>query len=435
MDTENLKYVVGQAVKDEPAIIRFFDSVNEWSAKDFNAEFLWLQDYVKPSKIIVLINSEGGSILYGMSTFSIIQSCPIEVDCVIEGLAASMASIIWAAGDNLFMHDYSILMIHNPFCYTKGDADNLSEDDKAMIDAFKGQLTTIYQKRFGMSKEEVEKIMDGAEDVDGTYLDAKAAVKAGFIPKENVIKTTSQTRTKVKNQIEGITDMVSMREMLTAISAEVDAVKLVEAVASIPIQTEEIQNQHKQTKAMEKDILSFGAVAAQLGFSAETEVASVSARITELLHAEASLKDAQAKVIEFEAVKAENDELKIKLAGKEAEAQNAQTELTSVKASLQKYQDAEKAAREAEIEATVQAAIEAGKIDESAKANWVAMAQVKFEMVKATLDSIQAREKISEQIANDPANAKAAEEAMKTAEQKMAEKVAEVVGKVEFKKF
>ena len=186
---------------------------------------------------------------------------------------------------------------------------------------------------------------------------------------------------------------------------------------------------------MEKDILSFGAVAAQLGFSAETEVASVSARITELLHAEASLKDAQAKVVEFEAVKAELDETKIKLAGKEADAQNAQAELESVKASLKKYEDAEKAAREAEIEATVQAAITAGKIDESAKDNWVAMAQSNFEMVKATLDSIQAREKISAKIANDPANAKAAEEALKTAEQKMAEKVEAVVGKIEFKKF
>ena len=114
MDAENLKYVVGKAEEGQPAIIRFFSAVDEYSVRCFNDEFLWLQDYVKPSKIIVMINSEGGSVLYGMSTFSVIRSCPIEVDCVIEGIAASMASVIWAAGDNLYMHDYSLLMIHNP---------------------------------------------------------------------------------------------------------------------------------------------------------------------------------------------------------------------------------------------------------------------------------------------------------------------------------
>ncbi len=432
MDIENLKYVVGQASENKPAIIRFFDSVNEYSTKNFNDEFLWLQNCVKPSKIIVLINSEGGSILYGMSTFSIINSCPIEVDCVIEGLAASMGSIIWAAGDNLYMHDYSLLMIHNPFHY---DKDSEDESIKNMIKAFRGQLSTIYQKRFGLSKDEVEKIMDGEGQADGTYFDAKSAVKAGIISKDNVIKTTKQVRDKVKNSLEGVSDAVSMRESLSSISAEIDFNKLLEAVSAISIQDKEIQNTNKKTQAMEKDILSFGAVAAQLGFPAETEVASVSARITELLKTEASYKEALEKVTQFEAMKAELDNLKIQFAGKKAEVENAQAELESVKASLKTYQDAEKAARESEIEATVQAAIEAGKIDESSKDNWVAMARTNFEMVKATLDSIQAREKISEQIANDPANTQAAADAMKTAEQKMAEQVEKVVGKVELKKF
>ena len=116
MDVNKLKYVVGKAEANAPAIIRFFGAVDSCSTECFNEEFLWLQDYVKPSKIIVLINSDGGSVLYGMSTFSIIQSCPIEVDCVIEGIAASMGSVIWSAGDHLYMHDYSILMILHYSC-------------------------------------------------------------------------------------------------------------------------------------------------------------------------------------------------------------------------------------------------------------------------------------------------------------------------------
>lgn len=431
MDINNLKCVVGAAQKNEPAIIRFYDSVNQCSTKNFNDEFLWLQEAVQPSKIIVLINSEGGSVLYGMSTYSIIQNCPIEVDCVIEGMAASMGSVIWAAGRNLYMHDYSILMIHNPFNYDNSCKD---ENTKAMVDAFKGQLSTIYQKRFGLSKDVVQKIMDGEGEVDGTFFDAKSAVKAGLLPKENIIKTSEQARCKVKNQIEGITEVSSMREALASISDEIDVDKLMKATDSIPTINNEIQLNQK-AKAMEKETFSFDAVAAQLGFPAETEIAKVTARIAELLKAEASLEEVSAKAAMLDTVQAELDSVKIQLAGKEAEVTNVQAELESVKASLKKYEDAEKKAREAEIEAMVQAAITAGKIDESAKGNWVTMAQTNFDMVKATLDSIQAREKISEQIANDPANAQAAANAMKTAEQKMAEEVEKVVGKIELKKF
>ena len=430
MNTSELKYVVGEAIQDKPAVIRFFDSVYHDSCQRFNEEFLWLQDYVKPSKIIVLINSEGGSILYGMSTFSIIQGCPIEVDCVIEGIAASMASVIWAAGDNLYMHDYSILMIHNPFYYSE-DTDDPSV--KQMIDAFKSQLSTIYQRRFGLSKEEVEAIMNGGENEDGTYFTAKEAVKRGFIAKDHVIKTSKQVQDKVKNSIEGITDKKSLREAFSSVMNEVDVNKLVEAMSAIH-NSEEQQIQSNQVTAMETK--NFSAVAAQLGFSAETELAPVTARVTELQNAEAALKDAQAKLAELNSVKDELEALKVKYAGKEAEAANAAEELQKAQDALKVYQDAEAAAREAEITATIDAAVAAGKIDEASKAKWSEMAHSNFDLVKDTLASIPERKQITKEIANDPANAEAAEEALKTAEEKMAEAVNKVVGeKFEFKKF
>ena len=59
MNPDDLKYVVGKAEAEAPAIIRFFGSVTEETTNRFNDEFLWLQDCVKPSKIVVLINSDG----------------------------------------------------------------------------------------------------------------------------------------------------------------------------------------------------------------------------------------------------------------------------------------------------------------------------------------------------------------------------------------
>jgi len=419
MDVNKLKYVVGKAEANAPAIIRFFGAVDSCSTECFNEEFLWLQDYVKPSKIIVLINSDGGSVLYGMSTFSIIQSCPIEVDCVIEGIAASMGSVIWSAGDHLYMHDYSILMIHNPFVYSQDSED---ENVKNMVNAFRTQIETIYTKRFGLSKEKVRAIMDGEGDADGTYFSAKEAVAAGILPANHVLKTSKQVTEKVKNQIEGITNAVSLRDIMATIVEEVDENKLLEEVAAIRLQSEQDSNQN-QTK-MEKQV-NFEAVAAQLGFSADVAVASVSGRITELLKAEADLKE----------VKSQLDKLKIEYQGKEAAVTNMQTELDKVKADLKTYKDAEKAAHDAAIEKLVQDAIDAGKIDEKSKDSWIQMAQANLETVKTTLDSIPAREVISQQIANDPANKDHIEEGLKDAQAKMAEKVKAVVGDVELKTF
>lgn len=421
MDVENLKHVVGKAETGKPALIRFFSSVDERSTQYFNDEFLWLQNCVKPSKIIVMINSEGGSVLYGMSTFSVIRSCPIEVDCVIEGLAASMASVIWAAGDNLFMHDYSLLMIHNPF-----NSKVMTEDAsvRQTVEAFRSQLEMIYTKRFGMSKEKVAAIMNGEGDADGTFLSAKEAVQAGFLPAENVIKTSKKVRDKVKNEMIGVEDTASICNIMASVSAEVDENKLLENIDAIRNQNNISQTQ--EPNKMEHDgTFDFDAISAELGLAKDTQAAAIKARIAELVKAENALKD----------VKSELTATKIKLEGKEAELANVTDELTETKASLQAYKDAEQAAREAEIASIVDEAIKTGKIEATAKDAWTTMAKADFETVKSTLASIQARSIITEEIATDPENVDHINETMTDVEAKMKESIKAHLGDVKFEKF
>lgn len=421
MDIDNLKYVVGKAEQDSPAIIRFFGSVDSCSVQCFNEEFLWLQNSVKPSKIVVLINSDGGSVMYGMSAFSVIQSCPIEVDCIIEGIAASMGSVIWAAGDHLYMHDYSILMIHNPFAV---NADSEDENVKNMVNAFRAQIETVYVKRFGLSKEKVRAIMDGKGEADGTYLSAKDAVAAGILPADHIIKTSKQVVEKVKNQIEGVTDFVSIRDIMASAIQEVDENKLLEEVVAIHHQSDINNNQESQTMKETENVL-FNAVVAQLGLAVDSQSQAVTARITELMNAEAELKK----------VNGDLADLRIQFSGKEAEVKNLQSKLNDVEGALNKYKDAEKAANDAAIEALVEDAIKNGKIESSAKQEWIDMAQANLEMVKKTLASIPGRVDIVAEIAKDPENKEHMEEAMQSAEEKMAEKVKAVIGDVTLKKF
>lgn len=426
MDVNNLKYVVGKAETNQPAIIRFFGSVDSFSTDCFNEEFLWLQDYVKPSKIVVLINSGGGSVMYGMSTFSIIQSCPIEVDCIIEGIAASMGSVIWAAGDHLYMHDYSILMIHNPFVYGN---DNEDANIKNMVNAFRKQIETIYVKRFGLSKDKVRAIMDGEGDADGTYLSAKEAVDAGILPATNIIKTSKQVVEKVKSQIEGVKSVASICDIMNSALKEVDENKLLSEVVSIRTQNNQNFNPvvtgQEQNTMKENENVQFNAVTAQLGLEAETSLQSVSARITQLINAESELKN----------VKNELGELKIKFKGKETEVANLQKNLSDVEGQLKAYKDAEEDARNASIDAMVEDAIKAGKIDAGSKEDWVGMAKANLDMVKKTLDSIPGRDNIVDEIAKDPENKNDAEEAMKDVNAKLAEKVKAVVGDITLQTF
>jgi ATP-dependent protease ClpP protease subunit len=426
MDVNNLKYVVGKAETNQPAIIRFFGSVDSFSTDCFNEEFLWLQDYVKPSKIVVLINSDGGSVMYGMSTFSIIQSCPIEVDCIIEGIAASMGSVIWAAGDHLYMHDYSILMIHNPFVY---DNDNEDANIKNMVNAFRKQIETIYVKRFGLSKDKVRAIMDGEGDADGTYLSAKEAVNAGILPDTNIIKTSKQVVEKVKSQIEGVKSVASICDIMNSALKEVDENKLLSEVVSIRTQNNQNFNPvvtgQEQNTMKENENVQFNAVTAQLGLEAETSLQSVSARITQLVNAESELKN----------VKNELGELKIKFKGKETEVANLQKNLSDVEGQLKVYKDAEEKARNASIDTMVEDAIKVGKIDAGSKEDWVGMAKANLDMVKKTLDSIPGRDNIVDEIAKDPENKNDAEEAMKDVNAKLAEKVKAVVGDITLQTF
>lgn len=418
MDVNNLKHVVGSYEHGKPAVIRFFGPVDYWTVNEFNEEFLWLQEWVKPSKIIVAINSEGGSVIYGMSTFSLINSCPIETECVIEGIAASMGSIIWAAGKRLYMHDYSLLMIHNPFIEDATD----DENTKRSIEVFRKQIETIYVKRFGLSEDQVKDIMDGKENLDGTFFSAQEAVDAGIIPESHVIETERAVTDKIGDVMaeakEGGKD-VQVREMFTSIAAEISNEKLIAKLETIT-NKKQPQTQHLMN---EKD---FKEIVAQLGLKEDATMIAVSAKVGDLLKA----KD------ELAALQAQHSELNIKFTGKETEVSNLKGELATAKAELQKYKDAEAAALKAEIESVVDAAVAAGKITAEAKESWIQMAQNNFEVVKATLESIEGRNVISEQIAKDPKNQEQAQAALTDAEKQMQEKVNKVVGEnFQLKKF
>lgn len=420
MDINHLQFVVGEAKADEVATIRFFGRITDESTSRFNEEFDFLENVIRPSCIRVMINSEGGSVLYGMSTYSTIRNSKIDTECIIEGMAASMASIIWAAGNRSLMRDYAILMIHNPMLPESED-----EQPSDMVLAFTKQIETIYRKRFGLKTEHIRAIMNGEAGKDGTFFDAAGAVKAGIIPAENVLQTTKQLCDKVRNEIKNNADIPHIEALMNRICAE--ATSLIPENKPFSTVTPTLSEKENSTDMNEEKKVSpeYGAVAAALGMQDRYEVKDVMSRVSDLIAVEAKYKEVSKSLADAQTV----------IAGKEATIQNMQTDLDTANTRLGEYERKEEAERQARIKELVASAQKAGKITLESMAQWEEMAATNYDLVERTLSNIPAREQISKEIATDPTNVQAASAATRSAEEVMTEKVTEVIGATfEFKK-
>lgn len=127
----------------------------------------------------IRINSCGGDVFGGLAIVAAINTFRTnghKTRAVVEGLAASMASVVACACDQLQMHEGSMLMVHNPWTLTEGDSEDLRKQADLM-EKIKGTMVSIYQKKFNLSPEEISRLMDeetwiGTDELEKYKLDA-----------------------------------------------------------------------------------------------------------------------------------------------------------------------------------------------------------------------------------------------------------------------
>lgn len=420
MDRKDFKFIKGEYATGSPADIHFYTDVNWWSVENFIEEFDWLVNSLRPSKIRVHINSIGGNVVEGMSVFSKIMDCQIPTETIVDSLAASMGSIIWAAGDELYMKDYALLMIHNPFCDKCGE-----KEYNQATEAFGQQLKTIYMKRFGLSDEDAQAIMDGKEGDDGTFLTAQQAVERGFLKAENIVETPKAIKDQIMAALKDTTDIKQIQAIYQLALAT-------DKVATINQQNDE--NKSNQT-SIKMDKTELAVVAAIVGLTGDKVTSeNVTAKINEL-KAKAENADALQKSLEetnAKLTKANEDLTKAnaELTGAQTSINNLQEDLQKTKDSLKVYQDAEAKAKEDKVNALIDDAIKACKISNEERDIYFRMAQNDLELAENVLAKIPARDNIKDGIATG--NTAEVKDSIKTEEQKLMEKVDAVVGK-EFK--
>ena len=127
-----------------------------------------------PGPVTVNINSPGGDMFEGLAIYNILREHDGEVTVKVLGLAASAASVIAMAGDNVQIARAGFLMIHNCWVMAVGNRHDLREYADTM-EPFDAAMADIYAARSGLSVEEVQKQMDGE-----TWINGSAAVEQGY---------------------------------------------------------------------------------------------------------------------------------------------------------------------------------------------------------------------------------------------------------------
>lgn len=165
------------AKADKTAEILIYEQIGEdffgdgVSAKGFATELKALGDL---DEITVRINSPGGDVFDGNAIFNILRAHKAKIIVAIDGIAASIASVIAMAGDKIIMPENAMMMIHDPSGFAMGTADEMRKMSDA-LDKIKTSLVAAYSGKANIDDAQIIDMM-----TDETWLTAAEAVEMGF---------------------------------------------------------------------------------------------------------------------------------------------------------------------------------------------------------------------------------------------------------------
>ena len=151
------------------------------------SDYSWWGDEVTPKQfkedldalgdidtLNVYINSTGGDVFAGQTIYSILKRHKAKVNVYIDGLAASIASLIAMAGDKVIMPVNAMMMIHNPWTWAEGNANDFRKlaDD---LDKITQASINAYMSRVNITEDKLKELLDAE-----TWLLPDEALEMGF---------------------------------------------------------------------------------------------------------------------------------------------------------------------------------------------------------------------------------------------------------------
>ena len=187
----------------ETADIYIFDEIGTYGVTA--QEFINDIKELKGLPINLRINSLGGDVFDGMAMYNVIKRRKAKTTVYIEGIAASIATIIALGADEVVMAENSLFMIHNAWGGTMGEAKDMRKTADT-LDKISSELTDIYRKKTGLSYDALQEMMD-----EETWLNANEAYELGFVDtisdsikvaaKYDVSKFKNITQEEIQNKL------------------------------------------------------------------------------------------------------------------------------------------------------------------------------------------------------------------------------------------
>jgi ATP-dependent Clp protease, protease subunit len=170
----------------------------KWMSEDVTpADFRDKMATLKNAKRIDLyVNSPGGGVFAGMTIHNMIARHPAEVIAHVDGIAASIASVIVMAADKIHIPKNGMMMIHNPMGVAMGDAEEMLKTAE-LLEKVKDTIVATYVEHTKGDEKKIRKMMDAE-----TWMTGEEAVELGFadVLEESVSVTACADKAIINGQ-------------------------------------------------------------------------------------------------------------------------------------------------------------------------------------------------------------------------------------------
>jgi len=169
-----LDYRMVKAAKGDSAEIYIYDMIGSWGVT--------AQSFVKDLKALgsvkhidLHISSDGGDVFDGRAIYNNLVKHPATITAHVDGLAASIASLIMLAGDEVHMAEGSFVMIHNAWGFAMGDSNDMRKTAD-LLESVNNSIIDTYISKTGQSRDDIVSWMN-----EETWLTAQEALDLGFV--------------------------------------------------------------------------------------------------------------------------------------------------------------------------------------------------------------------------------------------------------------
>lgn len=189
---------VKQSANKEEADIYIFGEIvsYKWDDADTTAASFQkdLKELGEVNRINLHINSPGGSVFEGIAIGNMLKQHKAHVTAHVDALAASIASVIVASCDKVVMPENSMLMIHNPWTFSMGNAKELRKQADDLDKIAESSVVTYLSKASDkLSEEKIKEIMD-----EETWLSAAEAYEYGLC---DVVESANQMAASISKKL------------------------------------------------------------------------------------------------------------------------------------------------------------------------------------------------------------------------------------------